>query len=765
MSLLAIASTAFAFRNTMTLVTKVTQALVDPINNIEQRQETDRINSSTYGRPIPVIFGPRNRIAGNMIWASDIRTRKRTRKKTNGIAPSTYTVTYSYDVDVAFAISESITNLSRIWANGKLLFEQASVTTIPATGQYFAGGNGKPYSSIRVYPGSTTQPVDPTISAAKGAGNAPAYRGTAYVVITGLDVKNSGLGIPNFEFEVSGSASETVSSILNSVCTRAGMSADEFQIDSGLTDTVDGFVVSRQTDAIRAVTPLATTFAFDPCEHSGVIRFVERGHHITATIELDEMAAGNRSGNAGKTIETVRAPDYELPKTATLTYIDYVRDYQENTQSAFRGEGAAETDLNVSVGVTLDSALARKIVDRILWEPWIGRVTSRILLSDKYAFLKPADVIAVPLAGGYSPFRIDRRTRGADGVIELECVLEDPYIYDGATADAEAVVPDNTEQVSGDTFVYVYNAPIMGASESAAAFSWAADAADDVWEGGEIMRANAVGGEFSTLAEFNVRNTTGAIATATPAATTADVWDRKTIITVVLTHDAHELVSAAEIDVLNGDNMAWIGAADGSHGEVIQFATATLTNSSPKTYELTDLLRGRRGTEHEMSLHGSNEVFVLYEGGLMQTSDLTATDWDREREYKGVSIYQDETDVTETQAFTNLGEKSKPRSPVHGRGARDSSNNLTITWKRRTRGFAPGIGYGSVALDEAAESYQIDIMSGSTVLRTITTTTTSASYTAAQQTADGLTPGNTVSIRIYQMSAARGRGHAGVFIV
>ena len=53
---------------------------------------------------------------------------------------------------------------------------------------------------IRIYPGSETQEPDPAIIADKGVGNAPAYRGYAYLVIEGLQLQNG--RIPNVTIEV-----------------------------------------------------------------------------------------------------------------------------------------------------------------------------------------------------------------------------------------------------------------------------------------------------------------------------------------------------------------------------------------------------------------------------------------------------------------------------------------------------------------------------------------------------------------------------------
>jgi protein involved in polysaccharide export with SLBB domain len=55
----------------------------------------------------------------------------------------------------------------------------------------------------------------------------------------------------------------------------------------------------------------------------------------------------------------------------------------------------------------------------------------------------------------------------------------------------------------------------------------------------------------------------------------------------------------------------------------------------------------------------------------------------------------------------------------------------------------------------------VEILDGATVRRVLTASTTSAIYTAAQQTADWgapLGPGDTLDIRIFQLSALVGRG-------
>jgi hypothetical protein len=70
-----------------------------------------------------------------------------------------------------------------------------------------------------------------------------------------------------------------------------------------------------------------------------------------------------------------------------------------------------------------------------------------------------------------------------------------------------------------------------------------------------------------------------------------------------------------------------------------------------------------------------------------------------------------------------------------------------------------GLGSGPVPLGEEIEAYEIDVMAGPLVKRTISSSTPTATYSAANQTTDGFTPGNPITVNVYQLSAVRGRGH------
>ncbi|MXQ07632.1 host specificity protein [Alphaproteobacteria bacterium GH1-50] len=154
-----------------------------------RRVETGRIDrfrltGASEGLPVPSVHG-RVRVSGQVIWASRFRETVTEEGGGGGKGtPSQPTVTsYSYSVSLAIALSEGvISRLGRIWADG--------IEISPAD------------LSFRLYPGDDAQLPDPVIEAVEGVGEAPAYRGIAYVVIEDLPLQRFGNRIPQFTFEV-----------------------------------------------------------------------------------------------------------------------------------------------------------------------------------------------------------------------------------------------------------------------------------------------------------------------------------------------------------------------------------------------------------------------------------------------------------------------------------------------------------------------------------------------------------------------------------
>lgn len=175
--------------------------------------------------------------------------------------------------------------------------------------------------------------------------------------------------------------------------------------------------------------------------------------------------------------------------------------------------------------------------------------------------------------------------------------------------------------------------------------------------------------------------------------------------------------------------------------------------------EVLALLRGQAGTEHAMRAPlAAGARFVLLDGGLARV-DLTLDELGLLYSWRcgpAARALGDATYTTASHAFR--GEGLRPLAPVHVRGQRVAGGDLLVTWVRRTRMAGDGWEASEVPLGEEGEAYAVDILAGVSVVRTLTSTTNSLTYSAAEQVADFGAPQAAVSLRIAQVSATFGRG-------
>lgn len=254
-------------------------------------------------------------------------------------------------------------------------------------------------------------------------------------------------------------------------------------------------------------------------------------------------------------------------------------------------------------------------------------------------------------------------------------------------------------------------------------------------------------------------------------ATLSEAWDRTSKLPI-LWFDGFTPESTTDAEVENGANVLLVGA------EVVQFATVETnpiasgfgsTDESDKgAFWHADLLRGRRGTENEIAAHTLGETVVYVDDAVtflpLKPSDIGSTLY-----FKAVAQGGELADAA-AQSLVYTGRNMMPFAPARVRGVRDGSNDLTISWDRRTRSEVRQFGVGARPFTGDASRYVVEILSTPmpyTVLRTITVEdgTTEAVYTAAQHATDSLTAGGAVNVRVYQVSDFAGRGHGGTWTI
>ncbi|RDC68499.1 hypothetical protein DLJ49_19890 [Rhodovulum sp. 12E13] len=542
----------------------------------------------------------------------------------------------------------------------------------------------------------------------------------------------------------------SLAALVRHLCLRAGLPESRIDV-TGLWGAVEGYAIGALESPRASITTLARHFGFDAVETEGVIRFVMRGRAAVATVSPDELVATRE----GDFIELTRGQETELTQALKWQVARADEDYEAAQVEARRITVDTARIASESFPMAVPPEEAERRCRRALMEAWTGRESAVFRLPPSRLALDPGDVVTFAHDGRAVPLRLvsiaDADARG------VEAVRQDREAYDlppGAprpSALSQAVVFGAPEAVLLDLPQLTEDQPVHRPFAAAHAAPWPGEIA--------VFRSPSTDG-FELLTSFGTRARLGALVSDFYAGPTSR-FDLGNVLVVDLLTGTLE--SVTDLTLFGGANALAIETAPGTW-EIAQAGAAELI--APGRYRLTRLLRGQRGTESAMGNPTPAGARVVVLDDSLASLPIAEADlgipwnWRIGPASRKVS---DETYVAQT--FTPSGVGLRPYSVAHveqpWRKAR-SSGDLTIRWTRRSRALAADSWGGlEVPLAEELEAYEVEILDGATVKRVLSTTTTSALYTAAQQTADWggpLGPGDTLDICIYQLSALIGRG-------
>ncbi|MFC7048916.1 phage tail protein [Emcibacter nanhaiensis] len=694
------------------------------------------VQTASYGEAVPLVFGTM-RLSGNLIWSAGLSETRHEDSETVGGKGSSQTVTtVSYTYSASFAVGLSarqVSSIGRIWADGKLLRD--------AGGQVATGGK------VRLYTGLADQDPDPLLEAEDGLDNATAFRGLAYVMFEDLELAEYANRIPNLTFEIIADEGGTLplAKLVEEVCELAGLSQVEA---TGLDGEVNGYVLSGQFRPRDVLEDLAELYDFDMVEQDGVLICRSLGRDVEEEI-TGEVLLRTESGEGQAPLQIVRAQELDLPREIAVSYLDSGRDYQTGLQRAFRQTGRSEVAEQKFAPLVLTSVEAKTQAEALLDNRWRRREKLSFDLPPGYCHLSPGDV--VHLSRGNSNYT----------VMILETELSGQGLHCLAVRDGESLpVREVAAETGGfpgqqivplaDSRLLLVDVPALDDEEQQAVCLLAAVNADAAgyWPGAALYLSRDGSGSPDKLASSAMPAVTG-VTENKLAPGPACFPDQASRLLVRLDHAADVLENRTWPDVLNGANLAIIG------GEVIQFTSASLME--PGLYELSGLLRGRRGTEDRIAGHEIGAPFILVSRTSLVPLQLLLSDMGQELSFGARTFGQSLEDI-QYQVRTVEGRSLKPFSPVHVRGTRDSLGNLDINWIRRSRFGGAWRDGQDVPLGEAFEKYAVEILKNGDVIRTLECGDPRVIYEAGQQLADfGEIPAE-ISTRIYQISDKAGRG-------
>jgi hypothetical protein len=591
------------------------------------------------------------------------------------------------------------------------------------------------------------------------------FPGGAFTIVSGAHAINTGnisnndvtAPLPGVAWGINGSAllnpqvtpgTQQLGALVSALCVKAGLTAGDLDV-SALTDTVAGYAVGRPMTARAAVETLQQAFFFDAVESDTKLKFVKRGGASVVTIPADDLGASEPGGDPEDLVTVERQDETEAPRQVTVQFFNGSGGYAQGSEYARRLVTRSSEQAFVDLPIVMTPDQARRAAEVLLYNAHLERMPVRWSTTVKYDKYEPTDVMTLDTGATTYTVRATRKRNEGQRIL-WEGVPDHAGAHSGAGSGATSQADPTALAVPGPALLELLDVPILRDADDDAGFYAALAGVLSGWRGG-VLYSSPDGVDYTQAGAVVSGTAIGAATTALGNWTGGNFWDEGNTVTVRL--GAGTLASSTRDAVLAGANTALLG------GEIIQFRTATLVSGT--TYTLSGLLRGRFGTEAGQSTHAIGDRFVLLQVAGMVRVDRPTSELNVARQYKGVS-YGLTIGAAAAQSFTNTGVGKKPLAPVHLRGFRNAGNDAIFNWTRRTRVGAAWRDYVDASLGETAESYEVDVMQGATVKRTLTSSTPTVTYTSAQQVTDfGSNQAiGTISVRVYQISAAVGRGVA-----
>lgn len=556
-----------------------------------------------------------------------------------------------------------------------------------------------------------------------------------------------------FQLESQQSYDAKLPDILVAESTRSDILKQNDVSTSGIIQDVRGYRVARPGTLRSAIEPLQAAWPFDVVQRGYQVAFRRRGGASVATIPASKLGARSAGAAFERRLVEQREMALQLPSALQLSYLDVAREYDNGEQRAerFRDGHPNQRDLELPIAFTANEAAQTAEVLLHLW--WLERTDAEFELPPEYLGLEPADVITVVGEWGEYELRLVEINYLPTGVMACKAKFNSASVYE---SDAEGESGDSSGQsvtLSGPSEYELIDAPVLRDELNAPGYLVSMCGYTSGWPGGVLFRTTDEGQTWSDLQGF-VQPVTMGTARNSIGAWEFGVIDPSSRLQLDLI--AGELESVSEIAMLNGANYF----AYGRDGRWEVVAAQTCEQQADGSWIMSDMLRGRFGTEWAASLHQAGDRVVLLTDPDIAFVSAALDSIGLEKGYRGITA--DRTiDSDTTRNWTYQGANLRPLSPVYLNGHRASNNDWSLSWIRRTRVGGDWRSNVDAQLGEASEAYEVEVWNAgyTTLLRTINTSSPAASYAAAQQNEDFGAAQSTLRLRIYQISATVGRGY------
>ncbi|MBB4065718.1 baseplate multidomain protein megatron [Gellertiella hungarica] len=503
---------------------------------------------------------------------------------------------------------------------------------------------------------------------------------------------------------------------------------------SGVSGDLPGYVQADIVPARALLEPLVAAFGLDVLEEGGRLVFRSRAEASLPAIPLPVLA--ERPGEP--LFSELRGEASAVPEGTLLSFSDQAADHEPARARAASLSGGGTRLADIALPAALDAGLAERLAAAHLRDLGGARRVVRFRLPSSALAVEPGDVVTLPgLSGRFLVTRIDEER---ERLVEARSFAPAP----GGVRALPPPVPKAPRLPPGTGFspeIVFLDLPRMGSGETAGVIRVAGLMRP--WR--PLILSTTQGDGSAARLTLDRPATIGRLAEALAPAGIYGRFDGKRTILVDFGFGAPS--SASRAAALAGENRIAIRQPDGT-AEIVGFRNAE--EIAPGRFRLSGLLNGLDGTDEAGRRGAAAGAVAVLIGPAVKSLPLGEAERGRMLAYR----------VTGTGALGGtagpfafaggLGAE-RPLAPAHFRAERTPSGDLLFRWVRRGRIDADDWEASDIPLDQETERYRLDILKGGSVVRRFTPGEPRCLYSALQQQADGLGPGDPLEAELRQI--------------
>lgn len=399
-----------------------------------------------------------------------------------------------------------------------------------------------------------------------------------------------------------------LSDIVLRVSKRGGLVAAELNAVDLATIDVLGYPIARQANATDCLGPvLAAYFAYGS-EYDGRVNFHFYGANTVMEVQRADLIEAN-GANQDAIIRNPRNQATEYPRRIVAIYVDPAQNYTPVNVAAARSSinVVAIGDVQFPIPVTMDANVAVQAADKALKVAY-----ATLQGTEEYSLAFGGSSTYLKLCAG-DPIAFQGRRYVVDEIVISNGYVKLTTRYDrqsAYTSTVQAIVgnppPSPGSKYSGPTNLMAMNLPPLRPQDTYGIYLAASSLfGSTAWRGCVVQVSYDGKVSWQTATQILLSSTMGVI----PAGTT-------TPLTVAVNAD---LNSVTDAQIAANANAYALVDQFSQNAEVGQFKTATET--TPDTFQLTNIARGLGGTPINANTPG--DQFTMLDAVYFVPIDLT----------------------------------------------------------------------------------------------------------------------------------------------